>query len=446
MPIQKPIPGPSGFATLKTLFNYYRAPLQTFKNLIETYGDIFQIKFWKYHIIHLTNPDAIQSALINPNFEISATFSPAEPLVGKGLTSNTGDDWLRQRRLLQPAFHHEKIAQYLDALVDETEKMLSRWESFAKEQSSFDLVEELTALNHAQLVRLLFGTQLTSENQKILEALQFARTYTNQRVAALLSPPQAWPTPANRRFRQAVTLLNEYTYHLIHRARETPPEHLDVLSYLIHTLEKSSNKGMTDTQIHDELLTLFFAAYEDAANALSWTFYEITRYPEIFQRLQAEVDQQVSGKIDLQSLQKLPTVSQVIDETLRLYPPTWSLLRDVLHSDTIEEFSLPKGAIILINIFHLQRHSTHWKNPDQFEPSRFSPENSADFPKNAYIPFGSGARKCIGYSLALAQMKTTLAMVTQRFQVIPQPGHVVQIETDSTLRMKNGFPVTVISR
>ncbi len=436
------IPGPTDFDTFQTLFNYYRDPLQTFENLKNIYGDIFQIKFWKYHVIHLSHPDDIRAVLQDPNFEISTVFTPAEPLIGKGLATNTGDDWVRQRQRVRPAFHEESVAQYVEGIRGTTQAMLSRWEAYAQRQEVFDLVKELVALNHAQLVQLLFQKPLAPENDSLLEALKFARHYTYQRAISLITPPSSWVTPTTRRFDQVVQVLNQFTYDLIQKSRATSHAPKDVLSHLIQVRDHRG-EGMTDQQIHDELLTMFFSAYEDVANVLAWAFYLLAQNPKIAQAVQAEVAHLTPETLTLETLQHLPTVSNVIAETLRLYPPTWSSLR-VAQADTqLRGYPIPKGSITLLNVFLLHRHPDYWPDPTRFDPGRFAGVRGTGAENPAYLPFGSQPRDCIGDSLALAQLKINLALILQKFRVTPKTGIKVGMETDATLRMRGGLSVRV---
>ncbi len=441
------IPGPTGIRTVQTLFNYYRDPLQTFENLRNIYGDIFQIKFWKYHIIHLTNPNDIQLVLQNPNYEVTTALNASDPVVGKGLSTNTGEDWLRQRRMIQPAFHHDKISQYLEGICVDTRKMLAQWEVYAAKQTPFDLSKELLALNHAQLYRVLFGDEISPKNQEILDALRFVRLYTIRKTNALISLPHTWPTLHNLRFWRAVKILDQFTYKLIEKQKNSLADTDDILMFMMQARDKVSGEAMTDKQLHDEILTMFFAAYEDAANAVCWAFYELAQNHPMEARVYKEVDEVLEGEVfDFETLQKLPFGSQVMDETLRLYPPTWSLLRDVQQDEVLRGYALPKGAIVLINTFLLHRHPDYWKEPEQFDPERFSAEKAALTRKPAYIPFGSGSRKCIGYALALTQMRVNLALISKKYRFVPQFNQAVKIATDSSLRMGGGFPVTIMPR
>ena len=445
MPVKnKPIPGPTDLLTFQALFSYYRDAIQTFENLRETYGDIFQLKFWKYHIIHLSHPDDIRAVLCDPNFEISTVFSPAQPLIGKGLATNTGEDWACQRQMVQPAFHDESVAHYLETIEEETQRMLARWEVYAETQQPFDLVKELVALNHAQLYRLLFRERLSPENEKFLEALQFARTYTYQRAISLVAPPASWPNPTMRRFDQVVEALNQYTYEVIRKSRTAPLERKDVLANLIHARDISTGQGMSDEQIHDELMTMFFSAYEDVANVLAWAFYLLAQHPEVASAAHDETSQTFSqSPLTLQVLQHLPSVANIIAETLRLYPPTWSSLRVAKTKTKLRGYLIPQGAVTMLNVYLLHRHPDYWEEPNQFDPGRFSAGKPSPVNSPAYLPFGSPPRDCIGDSLALAQLRTNLALIIQKFRVIPQPGSRVGIDTDATLRMRGRLFVTL---
>lgn len=439
----KHIPGPTDFQAVQTLFAYHRDALRTFETLRNTYGDIFQIKFWKYHVIHLTHPEDIRAILKDSNFGISTIFSPAEPLIGKGLATNTGKAWERQRQMVGPAFLHESVQQYVATIEKTTQDMLARWEPWATDAQPFDLVTELVNLNHAQLCQLLFRAPLGPENKDILEALNFARTYTYQRSISLITPPASWPTPTVRRFDQTVKLLNEFTYEVIRKSRATPIEQKDVLAQLIDARD-ATGQGMTDQQIHDELLTMFFSAYEDVANVLVWAFYLLAQNPEVASAAHEEaIHALAQTPIKLETLQEMPTISNIIAETLRLYPPTWSTLR-VPQADTrLRGYPIPKGAVALLNVYLLHRHADYWPNPTRFDPSRFAGTRAQGVDNPAYLPFGTSPRDCIGESLALAQMKINLALILQKFRVSPKTGTHLGMETDATLRIRGNLPVRV---
>jgi cytochrome P450 len=187
--------------------------------------------------------------------------------------------------------------------------------------------------------------------------------------------------------------------------------------------------------LHDEVNTLIFAAYEDAANALTWAFHLLAQHPEVEAAL-------AQGARAPEGDATQPLASQIINETLRLYPPTWSLLRDVTAPTEVRGCTIPAGANILINVYLLHRHPAYWDNPSAFQPSRFA----GDYPKHAYIPFGAGGRKCIGYELALLQMNITLEMIARRFRVIPDTAQRVQAQSDSTLRVRGGLWVRLETR
>ena len=192
---------------------------------------------------------------------------------------------------------------------------------------------------------------------------------------------------------------------------------------------------------------MFFAAYEDAANVLVWSLYELSRHPHVEEKLFREVDQVLDQhQLDFERLQKLAYASQIVDETLRLYPPTWSLLRDVRQDEQIRGYPIPRGAIVILNIYLLHRHPQFWADPETFDPGRFSAEKAALTRKPTYIPFGSGWRKCIGYALALTQMRVNLALIARKYRVVPLPDEEVKAEIDSSLRVAGGLPVHIFPR
>jgi cytochrome P450 len=214
----------------------------------------------------------------------------------------------------------------------------------------------------------------------------------------------------------------------------------DLLTLLLHSIDEEDGRGMDLEQLHHEILNICIGAYETTTNTLSWAFYLLARHPQVEERLHAEVDDVLGGRIpDFTDLPKLAYTRMVADETLRIYSPAYQFMRRARESDEINGYRVPAGTNILINSYLLHRHPEFWDDPERFAPERFTPERIAQRPKHAYVPFGSGRRVCIGKHFALAELVLVLATVARRHRlVLPPDAPEVHPEALITLHPKGG--------
>jgi cytochrome P450 len=211
--------------------------------------------------------------------------------------------------------------------------------------------------------------------------------------------------------------------------------------------DEATGEGMSDRQLRDEVLTLFVAGHETTALALTWCFYLLAGHPEVEQRLHQELADALGGRTPRAAdLPNLPFTRQVIDETLRLYPPAWITNRTALDEDEISGFHIPAGAYVALSPFSTQRHPEYWTDPAAFDPDRFLAERSADRPRYAYFPFGGGPHKCIGEGFALVEAQLILATIAQRYQLRPAGNRPVELEASLTLRPRNGLAMELRPR
>jgi len=438
--------GPRGLDLVKLVAGYYRDPLNTLANMSQQYGDVVLLKVGPYAVYQVAHPDHIKHVLQdnNRNYRMSGSFDQTRPVVGRGLSTNEGDSWLLHRRMMTPLFGRGQVAVFAPMIVQATSAMLERWRDYASSGRPLPLYPELLLLNHHILGKLLFNVDVTGTDAPVLDALRLARAYTNSRINALVSVPTHWPTPRNRQFWGAVTLLDEFSYGLIRAARSENRQAHDLLTLLVNIRDDDTGAALTDTEIHDELMTLFFAAYEDPANALCWALSLLTHHPENEAKLRAEIDSVLDGRTPTyDDLSNLPFTGAVIDETLRLYPPTWSLLRDVVADDVVGGYTITKDSSVLVNIHLTHRLPEFWEQPDAFNPDRFLPEYAAGRPRYAFLPFGSGPRQCIAAALTTMQMKLILAMLIQRFRFEWASTYPLKPDASHSLRPPRDIAVRV---
>lgn len=432
-------PGPTGAALLKALVGFRRDPVKMFGEATKTYGPVLRIKVGPYHLHQIIHPDHIYQVLHSKKYEMSSAFGPAQAILGQGLSTNTGDAWLRQRRMMQPAFHHRQIAGFADTIVREAAVTVASWREPAQQGTVVNVSRKLLFLNLRILGRILFSADFSNQNQPLLQSLKTARRYIERSMRRLVSVPQSWPTPGNRRFFEDVERINTFTYDLIAARRRDPAEKEDLLNMLLLAQDRTTGEGMTDKELHDELMTVLFAAREDPENALSWTLYLLAQHPQETAQLRQELQEVLAGRQPtFEDLPNLPYLDMVVQESLRLFPPTWSLLRDVQETDEIGGYEIPRGTMILLNIYEAHRMPEFWPEPEQFQPERFLPEIVKERPRHAYLPFGFGPRQCIGRDLALMIIRLVLAMIIQTYDVSLAPGYQMQRDAQLTLGPRHG--------
>ncbi|MBV9690416.1 MAG: cytochrome P450 [Ktedonobacteraceae bacterium] len=256
--------------------------------------------------------------------------------------------------------------------------------------------------------------------------------------------PLGWPTPGNRRVVQAEQLLEAHFQRMIDERRSSTVERNDFLSLLLQARDEDGSK-MSDQQAIDECLTLFAAGHETTAIALIWAWYLLCQHPDIYQKLQQEVDCVLQGRTPTYAdLPRLPYCLQVFKETMRLYSPGYTVSRQALHDVEIDGYLVPKGATVLVSSYTIHRRPEYFPEPERFEPERFTPEREKRLPRHAYIPFGVGPRICIGNHFALMEGQLLLATLAQRATFTLVPGQRIKPDPEHNLALRPNGKVKVV--
>jgi cytochrome P450 len=351
-------------------------------------------------------------------------------VLGRGLLTSEGDFWMRQRRLMQPAFYHDRVQSYAAIMTGYTEQMLETW----RDGETRDIHEDMMALTLRIVVKALFGADVRDEAPAIGEALtDVLRSLTTESM--FFPALQKIPTRRNRRLRRAIARLNQTIYRIIDQRRagrkaETP----DVLEILLAARDEDGS-AMSDEQIRDEVMTLFLAGHETTALALSWTFYLLSQHPEIGEKLCEAVDGEDGSYVKM-----------VLNESMRVYPPVWGIGREAIRDCEVGGYAVPRRSQIWINQWVLHRDPRYFENPDDFSPDRWSGDFAKRLPKFAYFPFGGGPRMCIGQSFALMEAALILSAVARRFQLRLAPDAKIEPVPTITLRPRYGVPMIVSRR
>lgn len=416
-------------------------PLAVYQGWARRYGDIFHYRvLWK-HIYFLNNPDYIDYVLVRNarNFQKDPTTRNVRWLLGDGLLTSEGEQWRQHRRLIQPAFHRERIAGYAGIMTGSVLDALAGW----RDGGEIDIHREMMQVTLRVVVRCLFGVE-SGETATISRSMDLLMR--NNTGLRLLMPARMrrLPLPGAREFWRAVEALDGAVAAIIAQRRASGPGGSDLLGLLMAARDEEGG-ALNDREIRDEVMTFFLAGHETTALALSWSFYALSRDAEAARKLREEVDGVLGGRVaGTADLPSLPWTEAVLKETMRLYPPAWALGRVALDECEIGGYRVPRGTMLVMSPWVMHRDERHFPDAEKFDPARWRNGATENLPRFAYFPFGGGPRQCIGSGFAMMEAMLALATIAQRFEV-KTAEHVAPV-TGFTLRPKGGIPARVTRR
>jgi cytochrome P450 len=412
-------------------------PLSVFTGWAREFGDIFYYRAGWIHVYFLNHPDLIESVLISQsqNFAKDKVIQNSRWFLGQGLLTSEGSEWRRQRRLCQPAFHRERLSSYGQTMGAYSEEMMTAW----PDGEGRDIHQEMMQLTMRIVAKVLFSVEVSEDAKKIAAALNLLMRHTSGLRMIMPPPLRHIPLPALVRVKRAVHELDELVNRIIRRRRASGEDTGDLLSMLMSARDEDGS-AMTDRQLRDEIMTFLLAGHETTAVSLSWTWYLLSQHPEASQKLRQELNEVLQGRTpQLEDLPQLPYTDKVVRESMRLYPPAWSLARTTVKETEIDGYRIPVGANVVMSPWIMHRDPRFFENPEQFAPDRWSGQAAQQLPRFAYFPFGGGPRLCIGASFALMETNILLATIAQRFQLHLIPGHPVTPQPGITLRPRHGI-------
>jgi cytochrome P450 len=429
-------PGPKNPPIVGNLYAFRSDPLGFLSKAAREYGDLAYFKVARQHMYLVNHPDYVREILVanQGNFIKSRALQRAKILLGEGLLTSEGQHHLRQRRLVQPAFHRERLAGYAAAMSECAVRWRERWQA----GSALDISTEMPHLTLSVVAKTLFSADVQSEASEIGEAM----TSVLQMFRLLVLPFSEYlyklPLPSIKRFEKARARLDATIYGLIRERRNSGKDAGDLLSMLL--LAQDEGDEMSDQQVRDEALTLFLAGHETTANALTWTWYLLSQHPGVERRLHEEIDAVLAGRApELADVPQLRYAEMILSEALRLYPPAWAIGRMAKGGFSLGGVEIPAKSICILSPYLVQRDARWFPDPDKFDPERWTPEAREALPKFAYFPFGGGARVCIGERFAWMEGVIVMAAIAQRWRLRLEPGQRVEPLPLITLRVKNGL-------
>lgn len=441
----KTVPQVKGEFLLGNLRQMIASPLQAFYDWQQEYGDLVSFRLAARQFYLFSHPKLVEQALIRQSDVFVKIYNPEKPtglalILGQGLVTSQGDLWQRQRRLMQPVFQRSNVTTLLPQMATAGNNMLGRWRQMG-EGAQVNLSGEMMRLTLEVITQTMFSTSVLDKIEQIAPSLETLLRYAARTIANPLTLPLYVPTPANRKFKQALGIIDDVIYGIIDQRRAAPWDQNDLLDMLLKARDDNSGEKMTDRQVRDEVITIFSAGHETTANLLSWTLYLLVCHPAALARLREELDRVLQGKIpDTEDLQQLVYTRAVLSESMRLRPPASFLLRKVSKDTEVDGYFLKAGRLAIFSIFNLHHHADFWPQPEQFDPERFLLSQNRRY---SFIPFGTGERICIGSHFALMESQLLLCMIIQHCDLqLLDPGEV-EIEMAITLRPKGGIPVRI---
>jgi cytochrome P450 len=411
------------------------------------HGDVAEVFFGPQRVVQLMHPDDIRRVLVaeQRKFVKSGTaVDHLKTLLGNGLLTNEGEPHLRQRRLVQPAFHRERLAAYGDVMTRFADHLQTRWQDGA----CVDAHAEMSHLTLAVAGRTLFDADVEHEARDVGEALELSLRMFGYAILPFGTLLEWMPLRWVRDLHRARRRLNALILRLIAERRASRRDRGDLLSTLIEARDaEGDGAGMTDEQLRDEIVTLLMAGHETTANALTWTWYLLARHPEAEANLHAELARALGGRLPTaDDVPRLEYTRRVLAESMRLYPPAWMIERRPLEAFEAGGYVIPSGTIVLMSQYLVHRDPRWWNEPERFDPDRWTPEQQAQRPKFAYFPFGGGARMCVGEHFAWMEGVLVLATIAQRWRLRYEESVDPAPEPLVTLRPQGGMPMRLAMR
>jgi cytochrome P450 len=388
----------------------------------------------------VNNPDYIHNILVRDN----KNFVKRSPLkfLGNGLITSNGDYHHRQKRLIQPAFHQERIASYAQIVTDYTQRMCEEW----KDGEVVDLQVPTMRLTLQIVAKALFGADVEDAWKEVGQSATAIIDYLDRLTGP--TAPIVRRLPPSKRYLQAVQSLDEIVYKIIAERRKNLGSNSSDLLAMLLMARSEDGEAMSDQQLRDETVTLMFAGHETTSTALIWTYYLLAKSPDVVEKLHAELDPLMpEGKtLTAADLPSLPYTTKVFTEALRMYPSVRLIPRVAVKDYEVGGLRIPGGSLILMSQYLIHHDSRFYTDPEEFNPDRWTPEMEAKLPEYAYFPFGGGPRHCVGEPFAWMEATLILAMVARDWNLSLVPGEKYELRPRVGSRPKHGIRLKLTKR
>lgn len=439
------IPGIAELPLVGSLWAFQRDRMGLFLRIARECGDIGRLHFASFPAVLITSSELTQKFLVEHAYDFykgEAMHRAFEPIIGHGLFISEGDFHRRQRKLMAPSFQPRHIVSYADAMVHYGELAQKDWQ----DGETIDIGREMTHITMSIVGKVLFDADVFTESDELGNAITVVLEQTNYTLSHLFPVPPNWPVPRNRRVKRALAVLDRRIHEMVVERQASATEKNDLLSVLLNAREEDGST-MSDKQVRDEALTLFAAGHETTATALTWVWYLLAAHPDVYQKVQQEVDTVLQGRAPTYTdLARLPYALQVLKEAMRLYPPAYAVSSVALHDVHLGDYLLRKDETVIVGIHAMHQRADYFPDPERFDPERFTPDNEKRLPRYAYIPFGAGPRICIGNHFAMMEGHLLLATLAQRVSFELVSGQQIEPDPSKTITTRPKYPMKMIVR
>ena len=407
------------------------------------YNGISRSRIGLGYFVQITRPEYIEHVFTHGDIYVKSNENKElKFLLGNGLLTSEGAFWLKQRRLIQPLFHKQRLKGFVRKIAETCDSLIAEWKSAGSEVK--DVHSEMTKLTLGIVSKTLLSTDASADFKKVSHALEVLMKALGQRSVSVLKFPYWVPLPKHISMKNNRKLLDDTIEQIIGARRADTKQYNDLLTMLMEVEDADTAERMTNVQLRDEVITIFLAGHETTANGMAFALFHLAKYPEVRNRIANEVKAVFKGTpITFEGLMQLDYTTRVIKESMRLFPPAWIMARLVAKDDVIDGYRIKKGDVMVMSPYAVQRLNRIWPEADKFDPDRFLPDNMKQMHRYAYFPFGGGARQCIGNNFAMMEMQIMLSMLASNFSFKLTPGFNLQLEPLVTLRPKGGLNLQV---
>jgi cytochrome P450 len=438
-------PRAPGTWLLGNFSEFNRDKLATVTRYARTHGDVVAVRFGPLRSVIVSDPALVEQVLVTRAKEFTKGWVEQliRPSVGNGIFLSEGDYWKRQRRMVSPPFHKQRLTNYGDVMVRTAERVVADW----RDGEVRDVYPSMTKIGLAVAAKTMFDVDVDQDADGLGVALTTMMRAVTTRIDARLPLPDFIPTPNMLRLKRANRELDTILYRAINERRARKELGEDLLSLLLAARDEDDGSGMSDVQLRNEAMTLFIAGFETTAIALSWIAYLLSTHPDVDARLHAEVRAAIGERAaTADDLPKLKYVERVVNEALRLYPPAWAMDRLANADLELGGFRIKRGTDIWLSPWVMHRDPRFWTEPERFDPDRWDGDLQKRLPKFAFYPFGGGPRVCIGNAFAMMEATLVTATIAQRFRFASSGAPAPTPEPGFTLRPAPGVTVRVDRR
>ena len=427
-------------------FRSFRKNPTDFLTKISRLGDVTTFQIGKIPAFLINHPDLIRDLLVtnHSKFIKGRALQRAKTLLGEGLLTSEKEFHLRQRRMIQPAFHRARIAEYARSMIEFSDNLSGEW----TDGDVRDVDREMMRLTLNIVGKTLFNANVEDDAAEVGKAMTTIVSMFNFMLLPFSELLEKLPLPQIRRLKNARQTLDEVIYKIIDERRKSGEDAGDLLSMLLLAQDEETGGAMTDKQIRDECLTIFLAGHETTANALTWTFYLLSQNPEAETKFHRELDEVLSGKsLTPEDYPRLKYTEAVLAESMRLFPPAWTLGRLATEEHEFNNFKVAPKNLVLASQFVMHRDRRFWENAEEFAPERWEKLSIKEVGnKFIYFPFSKGVRNCVGEQFAWMEGVLLLANLGRKWKLSLAPDQKIGLHPMITLRPKFGMRMRIEKR